>query len=95
MNGVGVPIVEFLVGIEVEPDEGGFHAFCPALSGLHVGGDTKEEALQNAKEAAKAYIVSLMKHGEPIPLGITMKKPRSVSRQAIHHEEQLEVACVR
>jgi len=39
------------VEIFIEPDGDGFHAYCPALKGLHTCGDTEEEALENAKDA--------------------------------------------
>ena len=65
---------EFKVQVVIEPDGTGFHAYCPALKGLHTCGDTEEEALQNAKDAATAYLRSLMKHGDPIPIGITQPK---------------------
>jgi predicted RNase H-like HicB family nuclease len=47
-------MIKFGVRIIVEPDETGFHAYCPALKGLHTCGETKEEAIQNAKDAALA-----------------------------------------
>ncbi|MDO8672010.1 MAG: type II toxin-antitoxin system HicB family antitoxin [Dehalococcoidia bacterium] len=62
--------LKFEVEVVVEPDEDGFHACCPALKGLHVDGDTKEEALRNAQDAVLAYLDSLIKHGDAIPLGI-------------------------
>jgi predicted RNase H-like HicB family nuclease len=49
-------------------EEGGFHAFVPALRGCHTQGDTEEEALVNAQEAITIYIESLKAHGEPIPV---------------------------
>ncbi|MBI5118313.1 type II toxin-antitoxin system HicB family antitoxin [Candidatus Poribacteria bacterium] len=58
----------FEIGICVENDGEGFHAFCPALKGLHVDGDTKEEALENARKAVILYLQSLIKHNEPIPI---------------------------
>jgi len=61
--------LEFQLVFVVEPDEGEFHAFCPALKGLHAPGATEQEALENAKDAAAAYILSLIKHGDPIPVG--------------------------
>lgn len=70
--------LEFQLLFVVEPDEGGYHAFCPALKGLHTSGSTEQEALENAKNAAVAYILSLIKHGDPIPLG--MMAPRSDKR---------------
>jgi predicted RNase H-like HicB family nuclease len=53
----------------VEPDDGGFHAFCPALKGLHTCGDTQDEAIENAQDAVIAYIRSIIKHGDPLPIG--------------------------
>jgi predicted RNase H-like HicB family nuclease len=64
------PKLEFQVVLVVEPDEDEFHAFCPALKGLHAPGATEQEALKNAKDAAAAYILSLIKHGDPIPVGV-------------------------
>jgi len=63
--------IQFAINIIVEPDEDGFHAFCPALKGLHVGGDTEAEAIRNATDAAIIYLESLIKHGDPIPVGVT------------------------
>ncbi|MBU6199713.1 MAG: type II toxin-antitoxin system HicB family antitoxin [Xanthomonadaceae bacterium] len=54
----------------VERDDESFHAFCPDLAGLHVGGDTVEDALKNAREAASLYLISLLQHDEPIPVGM-------------------------
>jgi predicted RNase H-like HicB family nuclease len=62
--------LEFQLVFVVEPDEGEFHAFCPGLKGLHTPGATEQEALENAKDAAAAYILSLIKHGDPIPVGV-------------------------
>lgn len=62
--------LEFQLVFVVEPDEGEFHAFCPALKGLHAPGATVQEALANAKDAAAAYVLSLIKHGDPIPVGV-------------------------
>jgi predicted RNase H-like HicB family nuclease len=67
---MGLKMLRVRVGIVVEQDDEQFHAFCPGLKGLHVGGATEEEALQNAKDAVYAYLCSLMKHNDPIPLGI-------------------------
>ena len=54
--------------ITLEQDEDGFIvASCPALPGCHSQGRTKEEAITNITEAIRGYIVSMRKHGEPIP----------------------------
>lgn len=90
--------MEFRVEVVVEPDEDGFHAFCPALKGLHTCGSTEQEAVENARDAAIAYIESLMKHHEPIPVGIPVRvkvkegvKDDSSSRTS--HTEELQIAC--
>ena len=66
--------LEFRVQVVIEPDGTGFHAYCPALKGLHTSGDTEKEALENAKDATIAYLRSLIKHGDPIPIGIMIQK---------------------
>ena len=55
--------------VVVEKDGKLFHAFCPGLKGLHVDGKTEDEALQNATEAASCYLASLVRHGDPLPIG--------------------------
>jgi predicted RNase H-like HicB family nuclease len=65
--------IEFNIQVVVEPDEEGFHAYCPALKGLHVDGSTESEALRNAREAATAYLESLIKHHDPVPLAVAVR----------------------
>lgn len=48
----------YTVLLEREED-GGYHAFCPALKGCHSQGDTLDEALVNIREAIQAYLESL------------------------------------
>ncbi len=97
MQGVN-PIIGFRIEVVIDPDDGGFHAYCPALKGLHTCGDTKEEALQNARDAAIAYLQSLIKHGDPIPVGIIMqreidKTPTPPTKRESRYTEDLTVAC--
>lgn len=85
--------------IVVEPDEDEFHAYCPALKGLHTSGKTEEEAVNNAKDAALAYLESLIKHREPIPVGCLedmescVPASRAAKRGTSYHREDLAVAC--
>lgn len=58
------------IRVVVEPDDGGFHAYCPDLKGLHACGDTHEEVRQNVDEAIQLYFESLIKHEHPIPVGV-------------------------
>jgi predicted RNase H-like HicB family nuclease len=62
--------IAFNIPIDVEKDGERYYAYCPCLKGVHVDGETKEEAIENAKLAAVLYIKSLIKHGEPIPIQI-------------------------
>jgi predicted RNase H-like HicB family nuclease len=39
----------------------------PALPGCYSQGKTRQEALDNIREAITGYIASMRKHGEPIP----------------------------
>lgn len=59
--------------------DGGFHAFCPALSGCHSQGDSLDEAIVNMREAVEAYIESLEAHGEAIPQEDLLIKPLEVA----------------
>ena len=64
----------------LEPEEdGGYHAFCPALRGCGTQGDTLEEAVANIKEAVTAYLESLKAHGESIPIEDLLIKPIEVA----------------
>ena len=52
----------------IEQDEDGmFVAEVPALPGCISEGQTRSEAIDNAKEAIAAYLESLAAHDEPIP----------------------------
>jgi len=61
-------IIKFAITVLVSEDTVGYHAFIPAFKGLHSYGDSPEEAADNAAQAAVAYIKSMIKHGEPIPI---------------------------
>lgn len=54
--------------IILEPaEEGGFIVTVPALPAAGTQGDTREEALANAREAIELVIEHLVARGEPIP----------------------------
>jgi len=52
----------------VEKDGKRFHGFAPALKGLHVDGKTVGETLRRAHEAIGAYLDSLERTGDPLPV---------------------------
>lgn len=54
--------------VVIEPDNGGYHAFVPALPGCHTFGDTLDEVQANIVEAMTLHIQCLAEDGEAIPL---------------------------
>jgi predicted RNase H-like HicB family nuclease len=50
--------------IYTEKDGDRYYSYCSQLKGLHIDGDTKEEAEKNAKEAIELYVKSCIKHGD-------------------------------
>lgn len=47
-----------------DPDIGGFAVIMPALPGALTQGDTRDEALKNAREAARLWLEASAAHGE-------------------------------
>jgi len=58
--------MKFRVIIQQDED-GAFVAECPSLPGCISQGRTREEALENVRDAIRGYLESLKKHNEPIP----------------------------
>jgi antitoxin HicB len=50
-----------------EEDGGGFFIEFPDLPGCISDGETPEEAVTNGYDAVKGYLLSCVKHGDPIP----------------------------
>lgn len=65
--------MKICVTVYIEEDHGSYHAFCPAFKGLHVDGATEHEALEHAKDAVDAYLFSLAKHNDPLPLCVQVE----------------------
>jgi antitoxin HicB len=57
---------EFEVVLQPEED-GGFSVSVPALPGCHTQGETRDEALEMAKDAIEGYLEVLAKEGRPLP----------------------------
>ncbi len=66
-------VLQLQIAVAVEEDGDRFHAFCPALKGLHVDGTSKRETLENARTAIEVYLDSLALHGDPLPVGPYLK----------------------
>jgi predicted RNase H-like HicB family nuclease len=57
----------YTVVLTPEPETGGYSVTVPALPGLFTQGDTKDEALQAAREAIAFHLECLAEEGETIP----------------------------
>lgn len=63
-----IQVGDYSFTILIEPnDPDGYLVTCPALPGLVTQGDTLDEAFAMAKDAIEGYLISLLKHGDPIP----------------------------
>jgi predicted RNase H-like HicB family nuclease len=62
--------LKFRVRIVVKKDGPSFHAYAPSLRGLHMPGDTQQEALNNAKEAAALMLKVMIEDGDSIPIDV-------------------------
>jgi len=51
-----------------EKDGGGYLAAIPLLKGCQSDGTTPDEALENLREAQRAWFISARKHNDPIPV---------------------------
>jgi len=57
----------------IYPGEDGFWVVeCPSLPGCISQGKTKEEALENIREAIDLYVASLREDGAPIPESLAL-----------------------
>ena len=61
--------MKFRIIVEQEED-GVYVAQCPSLPGCISEGKTREEVMNNIKDAISGYLESLRKHNEPIPPSI-------------------------
>lgn len=61
--------IKLQVRIFVEPDGSVFYAYCPELDGVHIDGETEEEAVKNCLKAIEVYLLTLLESDCPIPLG--------------------------
>lgn len=66
-------LLNYTVILEPETDpefKGYYNASVPALPGCFSYGASKQEALENVKEAVLCYLEDLIRQGEPIPIDI-------------------------
>jgi predicted RNase H-like HicB family nuclease len=57
--------------VVIEPDEGRWHAYCPALAryGAATWGRTQEETLKHIQEVVQMVVEELREDGIPVPEG--------------------------
>lgn len=55
-----------------QPD-GDYFVDCPSLPGCHSQGDTRDEALENIREAIVLVLEDMAEQGEPVP--VTANQP--------------------
>lgn len=72
--------VAYQYTVVIEPDEGGYHAFAPALPGCHTFGSTLDEARSNIAEAIGLHLAAMKEDGEEIPIE---KEPMLVTRLSV------------
>lgn len=70
--------LHYTVILEREED-GGYHAFVPALKGCHSQGDSLDDALVNIREAIEVYLESLKAEGLALPEEDILIKPVEVA----------------
>lgn len=63
------------ITVLIERDGDAYFAYSPTMPGLFVEGRTEEEVKKNVEEAFIGYLLSLMKHDEPLPVGSVMAQP--------------------
>ena len=62
------------ISVYLEKDEDNYLVYCPELKGLIADGNSEDIALKNFADAAQAYIMSIIKHGDPLPVCTTIKE---------------------
>jgi len=63
----------------IEKDGKQYHGFVPSLLGCHTFGKTIEETKKHLNEAIQGYLLSCMKHGDPIPNDTGLQSIETVS----------------
>lgn len=66
MSNISTKIHQYTIVLE-PCEEGGFTVTVPALPGCITEGNDFKQAIDNIKEAIEGYLISLLKHNEPIP----------------------------
>lgn len=57
----------FQIVIEKEPEDEGYFAYTPNVSGCFSNGKTIEETRRNIREAIEQHLASMLDHAQPFP----------------------------
>ena len=83
--------LKFRIPIIVEPDSSSYFAHSPDLKSLSTDGATEEEALKNARVAAKDILTVMIRKGIPVPIGILIwdkaVPPARVAEKGYYEED--------
>lgn len=58
---------QYTVLLMPDPEEGGYTVTVPSLPGCITEGETREEALENARDAIRLYLADVEAEGLPLP----------------------------
>jgi predicted RNase H-like HicB family nuclease len=79
LNNIFAYIIKFVVEMD---EDGSYYVHCPGLGGVHVSGDTEEEALERAKEVVQNILEIRLERGETLPESdhvIALRTPDPIS----------------
>ncbi|MBI4233496.1 MAG: type II toxin-antitoxin system HicB family antitoxin [Chloroflexi bacterium] len=65
---MGAKVFQYTVILHRDPDYQGYWAEVPALPGCVSQGKTREEALNNIKEAIELHVEAMREDGEDVPV---------------------------
>lgn len=89
--------LNFKVPLVIKKDTVGYHVFSPPLKGLHVDGDTPEEALKIGIEAAKLHLQTMIEYGDSIPLSLIndedVFRTHLLEDYVSYHIENVQIEC--
>ena len=78
----------FCVLITVERDGDLYYGQCPQIGGIHVCGESVDEAREAAEDAFVAYLEMSLRNGDPIPREILADQTQSNSAEQYQREQK-------
>lgn len=78
----------FCVLITVQRDGDLYYAQCPQIGGIHVCGESVDEAREAAEDAFVTYLEMSLRNGDPIPREILADQTQANSAEQYQLEEK-------